>query len=338
MAISAYKEYRISMLDKTVLRFIILSILFGGFLTGLFFTGSKIINSTANNLAPTQISKTVSQLTVSDDGDYAYIDGATLHIRLKESDEILIENFNSTDTRLSRDGSFIAFKNGSSCEIKSLPNLELIRTETCLTEIFWTSNSGYLFFEGLQDRGSDFFDDDLAVLTFGDALSNNKKAIGDVSANSLIIVAWGDPTFVSIGSVVEDVSRVCELKTDEDNIFQNCTEVDASITALKEFDGRAYASARQDLSEVNMEINNGSIQKLNSSISLTKAGKTSFGMFVFDESSPTKTTSLNIVDGEEKMPKIEIVLKRFHGVKETHSLGPDNYLIYANNGLWELRL
>ena len=328
------------MLDKSALKIIFLSGFFGLILVAVYLLGSAILSREPGGPKPEKLSKNVLQLSVSENGSYAYVEGNNLHFKAKNIEEKIIEGFVFSDLEISQNGSYLSYKNGSSCEIKSLPDFTLIKNEKCLREIVWISDSSYLFFEGSDIGNSDFLDEDVGDLILSDVSGQvQKQTINSVSPNSSIVINHGNPTHIAVNSDVEEMSSLCEIDTSSKDLLKNCLDVDGNITAIKQNSGSLYVTVFRGLSEQNYIIKDSKTQTLGSSINLQKTAETDSGLFVFDDSNPTETSVKKIAGTiDPKIENIKIALNRFHSINETHKIDSSTYLIWAENGLWRLSI
>ena len=303
---------------------------------GIVYASSKLFSG-GENIKPTKIAGDVTDFSVSGDGDFAYVENKTLHIVLSDEEkELTVGNFNLTDIALSRQGSYFSAKNESSCEIWSLPDMKVLKNETCMSEISWADDNSYVFFEGSAQESSDFIDESAGTLITVSLNTGVRKPNLEISPNSTILFGWGSKSYVSFASFIEDRTSLCELSPEDVSILSNCQELDVAVSAIRVSDGAAYVSAWKDGRDLIYKISNDMLLPINASINLGRSEFFGDSLFIFDESNPKVTKTVDLLDKNAK--SFEISLNRFHSISEVRGVSDSKYLVLAQNGLWEVEL
>lgn len=322
--------------SQIIIRFIVVSVTLLVIVFGVIFAGSKLFSS-SDGIKPTRLADGVTDFSASADGDFAYVENKNLHIVLNgQQNELTVADFYLTDVALSRNGSYFSAKNESSCEVWSLPDMKVLKKETCLSEISWANDNSYAFFEGSAQESSDFIDESAGILTTVNIATGARKTNLGISPNSTVLFGWGSKTFVSFTSFIEDKSTFCEISPEDVSVFSNCQDFDFALSAMRINGDTAYVSAWKDGRDLIFKVNGNDLLPINASINLDKSEFFGSSLFVFDESSPTVTKTVDLLD--KNTANFEVSLNRFHSIKEIRKMSDSKYLVLAENGLWEIEL
>lgn len=285
-----------------------------------------------------------SQLVSSDSGDYAYLSDNSLHLILKSGEEKIINNFSLYSLGLSQNGSYLSASDGDNCQIISTSSTEVVRLEEKCSSVMWASDNGYYFFRDNGDSSEETVDIDGepsnsedSYLLFTNLQDNKSSSLLEVSIDNQVSIDWTTKKML-IASYLQDASTLCSIDESDYALIKDCLEIDGAATDIKQVDKTTYLELNKSSNIFLAKLDNGNIKMLGSSIDIEKTSSIKGALFIFDESSPNKTSIFSLDADSKKAPKINITGKRFHGVKKVVKANENKFLVLADNGLWEIEL
>ena len=289
-----------------------------------------------------KISNIASDVAVSG-SVFIYSDSKNLYYRTPSADEatVLIEGFAGTDLGISHDGSHFSFKTEGGCVVGSVVEYSKIRTEKCIGEIVWVSDSEYVFFEAEDEIPTDvdFFDDSRTVLVQSSVDSSSRKTQKGISANNSVAVAQSDnSTYVILTTIAEPETTICKLnKAYAGEILNDCQNLGVEITSITTHNGEVFGSARGLKGEHTISLSGDS--EIFSNINLNKTFSYGSNLYALGEHNPLETVFVNIL-GSEKSLTLEEKFngKRASSIFSIHKTEESYLVIEATNGLWGVQL
>ncbi len=299
---------------------------------------------TTKDVSAKLISPGVTEITASENGNYAYISDKNLHILLNTGEEKVVNGFTLYGLEFSQNGSYLSASDGDSCKVISTANSEVVKQEELCVSIMWVSDSGYYFFKDNGDSSEDTSDidgepaySDSSFLYFTDLTTGISSSIPEVSIDNQVSVDWNSKKML-IASYVQEASTLCSVDESNYLLIKDCVEIDGTATSIKQVDKTTYLEITKNSTTSLAKVENGNTKQLGASIRLEKSSNYKGALFTFSESSPTTTSVLSLDPSGKKAPKINISGKRFHGIKRLEKIKDNKYLVVADNGLWEIEL
>ncbi|MDO8265594.1 MAG: hypothetical protein Q7T41_01470 [Candidatus Saccharibacteria bacterium] len=299
---------------------------------------------TTKEISPRLVSENVSEITSSENGVSAYTSNNNLHLLLNSGEEKIVNNFTLFGLGLSQSGSYLSASDGDSCQIISASSAEVVRLEERCSSVMWASDNGYYFFRDNGDSSEDTVDaygepsdSEDSYLFFTNLQDNKTSSLLEVSIDNQVSIDWTTKKML-IASYLQDASTLCSIDESNYTVIKDCLEIDGVATAIKQADKTTFLELNKSSNAFLAKIDNGNIKMLGASTDIEKTNSTKGALFIFDESSPNKTSFLSLNADGKKAPKTNITGKRFHGVKKVVKVNESKFLVLAENGLWEVEL
>ncbi|MCA9346690.1 hypothetical protein KC960_04325 [Candidatus Saccharibacteria bacterium] len=322
--------------SNTITKFLYTLVLFM-LLVILAYSATRFFSK--NSVVLNKISDNYKDVAVSTSGIYAYKEGDKLLLKIN-GETSAYENFEYYNIGLDPGGEQLSATDGNNCYVFNLENLELRdKVMDCLVSPIWLSSELILYYKNSTQQSPEVGDEDYenGILTTYNINTHESVAIDGVPyGGGIYVLPSGQKTFIAYNDLSEGAGYLCDLQTLTSEPLTNCQKLPLGIDGLKKLGDSLYISVWNGANELVYRLTGESKSVLSVSINLDKTFAFNDRLCVFDELGFTKTKVIPADNTDSEISSISG--KRFHEVKGVYELINGQFLVEAENGLWEVKL